>query len=67
MTQPVAISKINIQIGDQEIPLTLKQAKELQQILNTTFGQQTVKIEREIIREKEPWPWEPRPWRKWWW
>lgn len=34
----VKIDKINIQIGEQEIPLTLDQAKELQQLLNDTFG-----------------------------
>ncbi len=34
----VKIDKVNIKIGDQEIPLTLDQAKELQQLLNDTFG-----------------------------
>jgi hypothetical protein len=38
MSQKVAVSKINIKIGKKEIPLTLEQAKELQELLNETFG-----------------------------
>jgi hypothetical protein len=38
----VKISKINIKIGDKEIPLTLEEAQELRQILDDTFGQKTV-------------------------
>ena len=34
----VNISKINIKIGEKEISLTLEAAKELQRILNNTFG-----------------------------
>lgn len=34
----VNISKINIKISENEISLTLKAAKELQRILNDTFG-----------------------------
>ena len=42
MKNKVTISRINIRIGDKEIPLTLDEAQELRQILDETFGQKTV-------------------------
>lgn len=62
----VKISKLNVKIGKKEISLTLEEAKELQKILNETFGEQKTMIiplspviierirERPVI-EKYPW------------
>jgi hypothetical protein len=60
----VKISKLNVEIGKKEISLTLEEAKELQKILNDTFGEQKtvvipsspVIIKRPVIR---------RPWLEW--
>ncbi len=66
----VKISKLNIKIGKKEISLTLEEAKELQEILNDTFGEQKtmcipsypviippspVIIKRSVIKEYQPW------------
>lgn len=64
----VKISKLNVEIGKKEISLTLEEAKELQRILNDTFGEQKtvvipsspVIIERIIKR-----PVMRRPWLEW--
>lgn len=56
----VEISKINIRIGDKEIPLTLEEAQELRQILDETFGQKTVFYPSTPIYIERP-----RPWRYW--
>lgn len=41
--QKIAISTIEIEIGDTTQKLTLEQAKELRDILNETFPEETVK------------------------
>lgn len=56
----VEISKINIKIGDKEIPLTLEEAQELRQILDDTFGQKMVVYPSTPIYIERP-----RPWRYW--
>jgi hypothetical protein len=38
MSKVVEINRIVLKIGQKEIPLSLSEAKELQDILNTTFG-----------------------------
>ena len=38
MSKAVEINRIVLKIGQKEIPLSLSEAKELQDILNTTFG-----------------------------
>ena len=38
----VVVSKINIKIGKKEIPLLLEEAKELQELLNQTFGKEEI-------------------------
>ncbi len=54
----VKIDKINIKIGDQEIPMTLAQAKELQELLNDTFGLDKVyRPGYPIYIERHPRPW----------
>lgn len=53
-----SIEKVVIKIGDQEIPLSLEEAKELQAILNETFP----KKEKEYIPYPSPIvinPWRP--------
>lgn len=60
MEDKVEISKINLQIGNKEISLTLEQAKELQNILNATFGKTEIVHERPIIIERE----KILPWRR---
>ncbi len=52
----VKIDKINIKIGDQEIPMTLAQAKELQELLNDTFGK-TYRLGNPIYIERPVRPW----------
>lgn len=62
MKNKVEISKINIKIGDKEIPLTLEEAQELRQILDETFGQKMVVYPSPPIYIERPYP---RPWRYW--
>ncbi len=62
----VKISKLNVKIGKRkEISLTLEEAKELQRILNDTFGEQ--KIVYPVIIPPSPVIIERpiRPWRYW--
>ena len=59
----VSISKINIKIGKKEVELTPDEAKELQEILNETFGKKEtvyipgspIYIERPYIRPYPYW------------
>ncbi len=59
----VKISKLNVKIGKKEVSLTIEEAKELQKILNDTFGEQktvfvpssSIIIERPVIS----------PWKYW--
>ena len=46
----ISISKINIRIGKKEVELTPDEAKELQEILNETFGK------KEIVYIPSPYP-----------
>ena len=61
----VKISKISLKIGEKFIVLNLDEAKELQQLLNDTFGkQETVYIPSPPIYIEREWPypykyWEP--------
>ena len=58
----VSISKINIKIGKKEVELTPDEAKELQEILNETFGK------KERVYIPSPYPVvQPvyRPYRYW--
>lgn len=66
MADKVKIDKINIKIGDQEIPLTLDQAKELQALLNDTFGKKftpsyPIYIECPVYRRPYRYPYDPNP------
>lgn len=64
----VKISKLNVEIGKKEISLTLEEAKELQRILNDTFGEQkTVVIPSSpvIIERIIKCPVMRRPWLEW--
>lgn len=58
----VEISKVNIKVNDKEILFTLDEAKELQKILNETFGEEKVSFvpysPPAVIIERE------RPWRQ---
>ena len=61
----VKVSKIKIEIGKKSIELSLEEAHELQEILNSTFGKREVKFipsYAPIIIER---PVYPRPWRCW--
>lgn len=66
----VKISKLNLKIGKKDVSLTLEEAKELQRILNDTFGEQ--KIVYPVIVPSAPviikriieCP-DVRPWRRW--
>jgi hypothetical protein len=51
MDKKIEVSEIKIKIGDREIPLTLAEAKELQKILNDTFGEE---LEPSIERPVSP-------------
>ena len=55
----VSISQINIKIGKKEIELSPDEAKELQQILNETFG------EKKTVFIPQPYPVYPNPHRYW--
>ena len=57
----VEIKHIVIKVGEKEIPLSLEEAKELQDILNKTFGGE--KVIEKIVHEHDhyyPW-WEYQP------
>ena len=43
MSKQAKISKLCLEIGGKKIELTLKQAKELKDVLNDTFGEETVR------------------------
>lgn len=54
----VKINKIEIDLGEKTLELTLEQAKKLKDLLNETFS------ENKVIKEKEyiPYPYPYRPW-----
>jgi hypothetical protein len=56
----VEIQKVVLKIGKKEIELSLAEAKELQELLNDTFGK--VSIVREPIYIERPWRIYPTPW-----
>lgn len=59
----VKISKVEINIGDKTIELSLKEAEELREILNETFGKTTViNPSPTIIREPVYAPRYPNYW-----
>ena len=66
MSKQVEISKINIKIGTKEIPLTLSEAQELQQILNDTFGKTVVIPSSPIVIERPVYPYPRRYWEVTW-
>ena len=49
--ETVAISKINIKIGENEFSLTLEEAKELMKILRETFEPKEIVKEIHVIKE----------------
>ena len=56
MSKEVKISSINVEIGEQNIKLTIEDAKKLKEVLDDIFGKTTeIKfIETEKIVEKYP-------------
>jgi len=58
MSKTVEIEKIVIRVGQKEIPLSLQEAKELQEILNKTFGSgdRTIYVDRPWIIERPYFP-----------
>jgi hypothetical protein len=52
MDEKVEIKKVVLKIGKKEIELSLSEAKELQELLNETFGKATV-ISSPIIIERD--------------
>ena len=67
MSKKVEVSKINIKIGDKEIPLTLGEAKELQELLNKTFGEEkTVYVPGRSYPVTIPYPIPYQPYRPYW-
>ena len=52
-TREVKIEKIVLRIGDKEINLSVQEARELRDILNSNFG------ERIIERYHDLWYWQP--------
>lgn len=52
----VSIKKVVVKIGDKEISLSLDEAKELQDILNRTFGtEKTVFVPSAPVIIERPW------------
>lgn len=65
MSKKVKVSKIKIEIGENEFELTLEQARELRDLLEDTFGKtiyQPYPITNPIIVER---PIYTRPYRYW--
>ena len=56
MSKQVKISKLCLEIGGKKIELTMKQAKELSEVLNDTFGGKEV-----VFRDRwyQPYPYQP--------
>lgn len=52
----VKVSKIEIEIGDVQVSITLEQAKELYQALGELVGEKIKRVERVIERNPRPWP-----------
>ena len=50
MKNKVIISKINIKIGDKEIPLSLDEARELQQVLDEVMVRVS-QVRTELLRK----------------
>lgn len=67
MTKKVKVSKINIKVNkNTEIELSLEEAKELQKLLNDTFGTSERVITVPSAPAIIPYPVFPRPWRRYW-
>jgi hypothetical protein len=49
MSEKIEVSKIVVRIGKKEVELSLAEAKELQELLNDTFGKKETAI--------RPYPW----------
>ena len=61
MSKQVKISKLCLEIGGKKIELTMKQAKELKDVLNDTFGGEDTIIYRD--RWHQPYQyWQPNTW-----
>ena len=61
----ITIENINIKIpGNKSISLTIEQAKDLQKLLNDTFGTEAIPMQVPIY--VEPWPWKYRWWEPVW-
>lgn len=66
MSDKVEISKVCFKIGDKTIDLTLDEAKKLQELLNSNFGQRYVPQNVPIIIEKAvPYYPDPYRWKEW--
>ena len=58
MSEKVSVSKIVVKMGKKEVELTLEEAKELQELLNDTFGKkETVYIPGSPIYIERPYHW----------
>ena len=58
MSEKVQVSKIVVKMGDKEVELSLAEAKELQELLNETFGtKETVYIPSQPIYVERPYRW----------
>ena len=65
MSKEVKISQIKIDVNGKELSFSLKEAKQLKEILDDLFQTKTVNI-KEIIRERDYYPWIPqRPYHGW--
>ena len=61
MSKQVKISKLCLEIGGKKIELTMKQAKELKDVLNDTFGGEDTIVYRD--RWHQPYQyWQPNTW-----
>jgi len=57
MSEEVKVEKINIKVGDIEISLPLKEAKELQKLLNDLFGdKETIYVPVPYVIPSQPIP-----------
>jgi len=50
--------KVKLKIKDIEVELSMSEVNELRKLLEKITGKETI-VEKEIIKEKEYWPWYP--------